>query len=100
MEVTMLIDYINEIKNKIKKINVCLNDNQDPVPWKWRGTDKELDKIVFEDYEGLIDFAYEKQLSVAEISHEIVQRLVEDKKGLMDLKDAAEIVKEIKAHYL
>lgn len=96
----MLIDYINEIKNKIKKINVCLNDNQDPVPWKWRGTDKELDKIVFEDYEGLIDFAYEKQLSVAEISHEIVQRLVEDKKGLMDLKDAAEIVKEIKAHYL
>ena len=96
----MLIDYINEIKNKIKKINVCLNDNQDPVPWKWRGTDKELDKIVFEDYEGLIDFAYEKQLSVAEISHEIVQRLVEDQKGVMDLKDAAEIVKEIKAHYL
>lgn len=96
----MLIDYINEIKNKIKKINVCLDDNQDPVPWKWRGTDKELDKIVFEDYEGLIDFAYEKNLSVAEISHEIVQRLVEDKKGLMDLKDAAEIVKEIKAHYL
>ncbi len=96
----MLIDYINEIKDNIKKINCCLNDNQDPCPWKWRGTDAELDKIVFEDYEGLIDFAYEKQISSAEISHEIVQRLVEDKKGLMDLKKAAEIVKEIKAHYL
>ena len=95
----MLRDYIFEIKDKIKKINVCLNDDQDPVPWKWLGTDAELDKIVYEDYEGLIDFAYEKQLSVAEISHEIVQRLVEDKKGLMDLKDAAEIVEEIKAHY-
>lgn len=96
----MLRDYIFEIKDNIKKINVCLDDNQDPCPWKWRGTDAELDKIVFEDYEGLIDFAYEKQISAAEISHEIVQRLVEDKKGLMDLKDAAEIVKEIKAHYV
>ena len=96
----MLRDYIFEIKDKIKKINVCLNDNQDPVPWKWRGTEAELDKIVYEDYEGLIDFAYEKQISVVSISHEIVQRLVEDKKGLEDLKDAAEIVKEIKAHYL
>ncbi len=95
----MLRDYIFEIKDKIKKINVCLNDDQDPVPWKWRGTDAELDKIVYEDYEGLIDFAYEKQISVAEISHEIVQRLVEDKKGLMDLQDATEILKEIKAHY-
>jgi len=96
----MLRDYIFEIKDEIKKINVCLNDNQDPVPWKWRGTEAELDKIVYEDYEGLIDFAYEKQISVVSISHEIVQRLVEDKKGLEDLKDAAEIVKEIKAHYL
>lgn len=96
----MLRDYIFEIKDKIKKINVCLNENQDPVPWKWRGTEAELDKIVYEDYEGLIDFAYEKQISVASISHEIVQRLVEDEKGLMDLKDAAEIVKEIKANYL
>lgn len=96
----MLRDYIFEIKNKIKKINVCLDDNQDPVPWKWSGTDAELDKIVYEDYEGLIDFAYEKQISVAEISHEIVQRLVEDKKGLMDLQDAAKIVEEIKTHYL
>ena len=96
----MLRDYIFEIKDKIKKINVCLNDDQDPGPWKWRGTDAELDKIVYEDYEGLIDFAYEKQISVDEISHEIVQRLVEDKKGLMDLQDAAEIVEEIKAHYL
>ena len=95
----MLRDYIFEIKDKIKKINVCLNDDQDPVPWKWRGTDAELDKIVYEDYEGLIDFAYEKQIGVAEISHEIVQRLVEDKKGLMDLQDAAKIVEEIKAHY-
>ena len=96
----MLRDYIFEIKDEIKKINVCLNDNQDPVPWKWRGTEAELDKIVYEDYEGLIDFAYEKQISVVSISHEIVQRLVEDKKGLEDLNDAAEIVKEIKAHYL
>ena len=96
----MLRDYIFEIKDKIKKINVCLNDNQDPVPWKWTGTDSELDKIVYEDYEGLIDFAYEKQISVESISHEIVQRIVEDKRGLDDLKDAAEIVKEIKAHYL
>jgi len=96
----MLRDYIFEIKDEIKKINVCLNDNQDPVPWKWRGTEAELDKIVYEDYEGLIDFAYEKQISVVSISHEIVQRIVEDKKGLEDLKDAAEIVKEIKAHYL
>ena len=96
----MLRDYIFEIKDKIKKINVCLNENQDPVPWKWRGTEAELDKIVYEDYEGLIDFAYEKQISVEEIAHEIVQRIVEDEKGLMDLKDAAEIVKEIKAHYL
>lgn len=96
----MLRDYIFEIKDNIKKINVCLDDNQDPCPWAWRGTDAELDKIVYDYYEGLIDFAYEKQISAAEISHEIVQRLVEDKKGLMDLKDAAEIVKEIKAHYL
>lgn len=96
----MLRDYIFEIKDEIKKINVCLNENQDPVPWKWRGTEAELDKIVYEDYEGLIDFAYEKQISVEEISHEIVQRIVEDKKGLEDLKKAAEIVKEIKAHYL
>jgi hypothetical protein len=88
------------MSNQIKKINVCLNENQDPVPWKWRGTEAELDKIVYEDYEGLIDFAYEKQISAASISHEIVQRIVEDKRGLMDLKDAAEIVKEIKAHYL
>ncbi len=95
----MLRDYIFEIKDKIKKINVCLNENQDPVPWKWRGTEAELDKIVYDDYEGLIDFAYEKQLSVEVISHEIVQRLVEDKKGLDDLKDAAEIVEEIKSHY-
>lgn len=95
----MLRDYIFEIKDKIKKINVCLNENQDPVPWKWRGTEAELDKIVYENYEGLIDFAYEKQISVAVISHEIVQRIVGDKKGLDDLKDAAEIVKEIKAHY-
>lgn len=96
----MLRDYIFEIKDKIKKINVCLNENQDPVPWKWRGTDAELDKIVYEDYEGLIDFAYEKQLSVEEVSHEIVQRIVENEWGLMDLEEAAEIVKEIKAHYL
>lgn len=96
----MLRDYIFEIKDEIKKINVYFNDNQDPVPWKWRGTEAELDKIVYEDYEGLIDFAYEKQISVVSISHEIVQRIVEDKRGLMDLKDAAEIVKEIKAHYL
>lgn len=96
----MLRDYIFEIKDNIKKINVYFNDDQDPVPWAWRGTDAELDKIVYEDYEGLIDFAYEKQLSVAEISHEIVQRLVEDKKGLLDLQNAAEIVEEIKAHYL
>ena len=95
----MLRDYIFEIKDKIKKINCCLNDDQDPVPWKWRGTEAELDKIVYENYEGLIDFAYEKQISVAVISHEIVQRIVGDKKGLDDLKDAAEIVKEIKAHY-
>lgn len=95
----MLRDYIFEIKDEIKKINVCLNENQDPVPWKWRGTEAELDKIVYEDYEGLIDYSYEKQISVAVVSHEIVQRLVEDKKGLDDLKDAAEIVKEIKAHY-
>lgn len=95
----MLRDYIFEIKDTIKKINVCLNENQDPVPWKWRGTEAELDKIVYENYEGLIDFAYEKQISVAVISHEIVQRIVGDKKGLDDLKDAAEIVKEIKAHY-
>lgn len=96
----MLRDYIFEIKDEIKKINVYFNDNQDPVPWKWRGTEAELDKIVYEDYEGLIDFAYEKQISAASISHEIVQRIVEDKKGLEDLKDAAEIVKEIKAHHL
>lgn len=96
----MLRDYIFEIKDKINEINFCLDSNQDPVPWKWRGTDAELDKIVYEDYEGLIDFAYEKQISVEEISHEIVQRIVEDKKGLNDLKAAAEIVKEIKAHYL
>lgn len=96
----MLRDYIFEIKDNIKKINVCFDDNQDPCPWAWRGTDAELDKIVYEDYEGLIDFAYEKQISSAAISHEIVQRIVEDKKGLMDLKDAAKIVKEIKAHYL
>lgn len=96
----MLRDYIFEIKDEIKKINVCFNENQDPVPWKWRGTEAELDKIVYEDYEGLIDFAYEKQISVESISNEIVQRIVEDKKGLDDLKDAAEIVKEIKAHYL
>jgi hypothetical protein len=96
----MLRDYIFEIKDKIKKINVCLNDNQDPVPWKWRGTDAELDKIVYEDYEGLIDVSYEREISAAVVSHEIVQRIVEDKKGLMDLKNAAEIVKEIKAHYL
>lgn len=96
----MLRDYIFEIKDEIKKINVYFNDTQDPVPWKWRGTEAELDKIVYEDYEGLIDFAYEKQISAASISHEIVQRIVEDKKGLEDLKDAAEIVKEIKAHYL
>ena len=96
----MLRDYIFEIKDEIKKINVCLNENQDQVPWKWRGTEAELDKIVYEDYEGLIDFAYEKQISAEEISHEIVQRIVEDKKGLEDLKDAAEIIKEIKAHYL
>ena len=95
----MLRDYIFEIKDEIKKINVCLNENQDPVPWKWRGTEAELDKIVYEDYEGLIDYSYEKQISVAVVSHEIVQRLVEDKKGMDDLKDAAEIVKEIKAHY-
>ena len=95
----MLRDYIFEIKDTIKKINVCLNENQDPVSWKWRGTEAELDKIVYENYEGLIDFAYEKQISVAVISHEIVQRIVGDKKGLDDLKDAAEIVKEIKAHY-
>jgi hypothetical protein len=95
----MLRDYLFEIKDEIKKINVCLNENQDPVPWKWRGTEAELDKIVYEDYEGLIDYSYEKQISVAVVSHEIVQRLVEDKKGLEDLKDAAEIVKEIKAHY-
>ena len=95
----MLRDYIFEIKDEIKKINVCLNENQDPVPWKWRGTEAELDKIVYEDYEGLIDYSYEKQISVAVVSHEIVQRLVEDKKGLDDLKDAAEIVKEIKAQY-
>lgn len=95
----MLRDYIFEIKDKIKKINVCLNENQDPVLWKWRGTEAELDKIVYEDYEGLIDYSYEKQISVAVISHEIVQRIVEDKKGLDDLKDAAEIVEEIKAHY-
>jgi hypothetical protein len=95
----MLRDYIFEIKDEIKKINVCLNENQDPVPWKWRGTEAELDKIVYEDYEGLIDYSYEKQISVAVVSHEIVQRLVEDKKGLDDLKNAAVIVKEIKAHY-
>ena len=95
----MLRDYIFEIKDEIKKINVCLNENQDPGPWKWRGTEAELDKIVYEDYEGLIDYSYEKQISVAVVSHEIVQRLVEDKKGMDDLKDAAEIVKEIKAHY-
>ena len=95
----MLRDYIFEIKDKIKNINCCLDDNRDPVFWKWCGTEAELDKIVYEDYEGLIDYAYEKQISVAEISHEIVQRLVEDKKGLMDLKDAAKIVEEIKAHY-
>ena len=95
----MLRDYIFEIKDTIKKINVCLDDNQDPVPWKWRGTETELDKIVYEDYEGLIDFAYEKQISVADISHEIVQRIVEAKKGLMDLQDAAKVLKEIKAHY-
>lgn len=90
------------MKSKIKsrKSTVVLNDDQDPVPWKWLGTNAELDKIVYEDYEGLIDFAYEKQISVEEISHEIVQRLVEDKKGLLDLQNAAEIVKEIKAHYL
>lgn len=99
MEVSMLRDYIFEIKDNIKKINVCLNDYQDPVPWKWHGTEAELDKIVYEDYEGLIDFAYEKQISVADISHEIVQRIVEDKKGLMDLEDAAKVLKEIKAHY-
>ena len=96
----MLRDYIFEIKDNIKKINVCLDDNQDPCPWKWRGTDAELDKIVFEDYEGLIDFAYEKEISAAEISHEIVQRLVEDRKGSKDLKKAAHILNEIKAHYL
>ena len=96
----MLRDYIFEIKDNIKKINVCLDDNQDPCPWKWRGTDAELDKIVYDYYEGLIEYAYEKQISAAEISHEIVQRIVEDKKGLMDLKDAAEIVKEIKANYV
>ena len=72
----MLRDYIFEIKDNIKKINVCLDDNQDPCPWKWRGTDAELDKIVFEDYEGLIDFAYEKQISVSDISHEIVLHLL------------------------
>lgn len=82
----MLRDYIFEIQDQIKKNY-------------WTGTQAELDKIVYEDYEGLIDFAYEKQISVEEISHEIVQRFVEDKKGLMDLQDAAEILKEIKVHY-
>lgn len=100
MEVTMLRDYITEIKEKIKKINVCLDDNQDPVPWKWRGTEAELDKIVYEDYEGLIDVSYEREISAAVVSHEIVQRLVEDKKGLMDLIEAAKVLKEIKAHYV
>ena len=95
----MLRDYIFEIKDNIKKINVCLNEFQDPVPWKWRGTEAELDKIVYEDYEGLINYSYEHQISVEDVSHEIVQRLVENMKGLMDLEEAAKVLKEIKAHY-
>lgn len=82
----MLRDYIFEIQDQMKKSY-------------WTGTQAELDKIVYEDYAGLIDVAYERDISVNEVALNILHRINEGKIGIIELNNAAEILKEIKAHY-
>ena len=98
----MLNDYILEVQDAIKGIKAScpLHTNGWPVPWKWRGTQEELERLTREDYEGLIEVGYEHKINAAEIAHEIVDSYVHSRYvSSMVLPKAGEILKEIKEHY-